>query len=130
MPGEKTAVPVWQENLERWDSLEGGRLRALLIEYAPPSAFPGSPSYTFAMLAALCPRESVSVTSPDELRRKLAEVIFRTQGLNSLRMMTSTGWRGVHSTGSITFSPASPCAGWPEDPVYVLDARPAWFDED
>jgi hypothetical protein len=73
---ERTEVPVWQRELERWDSLEGERLHALLIEYAPLSAFPGQPRYTVSMLAALCPREIVSVTPPGELRRKLAEVSF------------------------------------------------------
>lgn len=129
MPGEKTAVPVWQENLERWDSLEGGRLRALLIEYAPPSAFPGSPSYTFAMLAALCPRESVSVTSPDELRRKLAEVTFEHKA--STPSDDDEYWLARSPfDGKYYVFASTPGAGWPVEPVYVLDQRPGWFDED
>ncbi|MFZ0960356.1 MAG: hypothetical protein WAO35_05585 [Terriglobia bacterium] len=129
MPGEKTAIPVWQENLQRWDSLEGGRLRALLFEYAPHSAFPGSPSYTIAMLAALCPRESVSGTSPDELRRKLAKVSFEHKA--STPYDDDEYWlaQGPFDGKFYVFA-SMPGAGWPYDPVYVLEARPAWFDED
>ena len=129
MPSDKTEVPVWQEELNRWDSLEGKRFHGLLIQYAAPSAFPGQPSYTFEMLAALCPREAVLVTPPDELRRKLAEVFFEHKA--SSPSDDDEYWLARSPfDGKFYVFASLPWAGWPGDPVYVLDARPAWFDED
>jgi hypothetical protein len=128
MSREKTEVPVWQEKLKRWDSLDEERLHALLIEYAPPGAFPGQPSYTVKMLAALCPREIVSITPPGELRRKLAEVSFEHKA--STPSDDDEYWLARSPfDGKFYVFASQPGGVWPSSPHFVLDQRPAWFDE-
>jgi hypothetical protein len=128
MSRETTEVPVWQRELKRWDSLEGERLHVLLIEYAPLRAFPGQPHDTVRMLAELCQREIVSVTPPEELRRKLAEVSFEHKA--SRPGEEDEYWLARSPfDGKFYVFATSTAAGWPSGPDYVLDLRPSWFDE-
>jgi hypothetical protein len=125
---EKCELPIWNAEKKRWEPIDGKSFLALLLEYAPPEAFPGIPRNTVRMLAALCPAEMVAVTPPNDLRRMLAEVSFEHKA--------STPWdddeywlaRSPFDHNFYVFA-ACPCAGWPSSPVYVLHQRPQWFDE-
>ncbi|MFZ0962756.1 MAG: hypothetical protein WAO35_17950 [Terriglobia bacterium] len=76
-----------------------------------------------------CARETVSVTPPDELRRKLAEVTFEHKA--STPSDDDEYWLARSPfDGKYYVFASTPGAGWPVEPVYVLDQRPGWFDED
>jgi hypothetical protein len=137
MSGKRTELPVWQQELNQWDSVEGERLHALLIEYAPTKAFPGrsgesraTRSYTVGMLAALCPREIVSITPPDELQRKLAAVFFEHKASNPYDDDEHWLARSPFDAKFYVFSSLAMGGGWPTEPSMVLEERPSWFDED
>lgn len=129
----KNEILIWDPDRKRWgsgDSLSEQDRMALIREYTPTSVFPGAVDRTAGMVASLCPLEQLVETTPDQLQEMLSSICFEH------KVSTPTDddeyWL-AQSPFNHKFYVFASCAfggGWPTSPVYVLDERPAWFDED
>lgn len=106
------------------------RLLARIIQLAPDSAFPGSRNWGAGMVAALCPLDQVADMPDDLLREKLRQINFECRQSKPWDdddyWMAQSPFDGRH----YIFALLNIVSGPPGPPVYVLDQRPAWFDEE
>lgn len=81
-------------------------------------------------IASMCPNLQTLAGMPrDDLKRKLASISFEHKA--STPYDDDEYWLAQCPFNNLWYVFASlPCAGWPTTPVYVLNERPAWFDED
>lgn len=101
-----------------------------MIHLAPESIFPGSRNWGAGMVAALCPLEEIAGMPDDVLRGKLQQIRFEhrrsTPWDDDKYWMAQSPFDGRY----YVFALLNIVSGPPGPPVYVLDRRPAWFDEE
>ena len=102
---------------------------ALIREYAPITVFPGSIETTTEMVASLCPLDQLTMTPPDKLREMLRRIRFAHKA--STPSDDDEYWlaRSPFDHRFYVFASCSFGGGWPTEPNYVYDERPAWFDK-
>jgi hypothetical protein len=81
-------------------------------------------------VASMCPHPDTLASMPREvLGQKIASVSFDHRATTPYD--DDEYWMAQSPFNGMWYVFASmPGAGWPTKPVYVLDGRPAWFDED
>lgn len=129
------ANPLWDADKQRWRLISGEDLDdddhvAIVRDHAPSGVFPGPEKSTVRMVACLVPRSDLAKTAPSELRSRLSRIRFEHKA--STPSDDDEYWL-AQSPFDKRFYLFASCAlggGWPTSPVNVLDARPAWFDEE